>query len=129
LRSYPNGGPPKIDWEGGVQAGLDVSIEYAKFTGPGNASAASFAGVFYTGQAAGGTGVGPAISGYKGASGLNGAYWYGGTLGIGVGLPIQVGTVAWNYQLIASRDMDDGNGPLLDAIGYCDCLVLTLKMP
>jgi len=125
----PNGGPPKINWEGGVQAGLNISIEYAEFTGPGDASATSFAGIFYTGQAAGGTAIGPGISGYMGVPGPNGAYWYGGTLGVGVGLPIQVGTVAWNYQLIASKDMDDGNGPFFDAIGYCDCLFLTLQMP
>ena len=125
----PNAGPPKVAWEGGLQLGLNASVEVAAFTGPGTASAASFAGIFYTGQASGGSGVGIGVSGYKGVPGKNGAYWYGGTVGVTYGpLPISVGTVAWAYQLITSVDLDDGHGWFLDKVGYCQCLELILAM-
>jgi RHS repeat-associated protein len=111
----PKGGPSKVAWEGGLQLGLGVAIEVAYFTGPGWASAGSFSGIFYTGQGGGGP-IG--VSGYKGVPDGNGAYWFGGTIGAGVGIPIQVGTVAWNYQLLGAVK-----------VPYCPCLAMIYAMP
>jgi len=120
----PNGGPATIAFENGVNIGLSAQFEAAELVGKGPASADSFAGNFYTVQG-GFKIVGGSI--YKGDSGPGGT-WYGGTGGVGVGpVPIQVGTIVWNYQLIKSIKLDKDPG-LIGTVGWCYCLELALLM-
>ena len=117
----PNGGKPVISWEGGVQAALSAQVELAVLNGPGPASAASFAGNFYTVQG----GIGPVGHRAMQARQAQGT-WYGGTVGVGVGpskLAIQAGSVVWNYQLMTTVNLDDHTG------GHCICMSLLYNMP
>ena len=124
----PKGGPLKINFEGGFQAGITTELEGAGFSGPGTADAASFSGIFYTvegGVAWVAPGVG--VSGYMGEPNpITGAFWSGGTVSatLGAGIPVgptgvtvSGGSVAYNYQLLSTIKLNQ-----------CICLALILAM-
>ena len=55
----PDAGPARVDWEWGFQGGFSVEVELAGFTGPGQASAESFDGIFWTIQGSCSSGTSP----------------------------------------------------------------------